>query len=377
LPALLRVLSAAVEEGRVPGVVAAVSTKDRMLFGAAFGLASTVPSQPMQLTSVFRIASMTKLVTSVAVMMLVEEGRADLGLPLSAYVKGFRQPEVLVDFDAAMTTWSTRPASREATLRELLSHTGGYGYWFLHEPLRLASGSDPDLVHPPFLIADPGQRFAYSTSADVIGLLVGAVSGLPLDQFFRERIFDPLGMPDTGFRRPADRSRLTHVHRRSGNGFRPLPLETVDHPVRGGGGLYSTAGDYSRLLRCLLRGGELDGVRILAPDSVAEISRNQIGDNEALMQRTAMADRSNDFIFMDGSQKFGFGVMVETQSRPGMRAKCSWSWAGVMNTYFWVDPGRDLAAVLLLQLAPFANRASVELLRQFEAAVYLEYAHGG
>lgn len=358
----------------MPGVVAAVSTKDRVLYEAAFGLASTLPTQPMQLNCVFRIASMTKLVTSVAVMMLVEEGRADLELPLSAYVKGFRQPEVLVEFDAATTTWSTRPATREASLRELLSHTGGYGYWFLHEPLRLASGSDPDLVHPPFLIADPGQQFAYSTSTDVIGLLVAALSGRTLDQFFKERIFDSLGMPDTGYRRPADRSRLTHIHRRSGNGFRSLPLETEDHPVRAGGGLYSTAGDYSRLLRCLLRGGELDGVRILAPGSVAEISRNQIGDHKALMQRTAMADRSNDFIFMDGSQKFGFGVMIETQRRAGMRAVGSWSWAGITNTFFWVDPERGLASVLLLQLAPFANSASVELLQQFEAAVYSECA---
>ena len=374
MPDLPSVLRAAIDEGRVPGVVAIVGTSDRNLHAAAHGLAGTSPARAMHLDSVFRIASMTKLVTSIAVMLLVEEGRAELDAPLSRYVPGFRQPEVLAEFDVVTGAWSTRPATREASLRELLSHTGGYGYWFLHEPLRLASGSDPDLIHPPFLIADPGTQFAYSTSTDVVALVVEPLSGMPLERFFASRIFAPLGMSDSGYRLPSDRSRLTQVHRRSGDGFRALPLETSDHPVRGGGGLYSTAPDYSRLLRCLLRGGELDGVRLVSGSSVAEITHNQIGDLEANMQRTVLSDRSNDFIFMDGSQKFGFGVMIESRNRPGMRATGSWSWAGITNTYFWVDPVNDLMAVLLMQLAPFANRAAVDLLQQFEAAVYRDHA---
>jgi CubicO group peptidase (beta-lactamase class C family) len=316
-------------------------------------------------------------VTSVAIMTLVDDGRVDLDAPLGAYLPGFVQPEVLVDFDADTAQYSTRPATREARLRELLSHTGGYGYWFLHEALRLASGSEPDLFDPPFLIFDPGTSFAYSTSADVVGQLVEPVTGLALDRYFDEVIFTPLGMVDTGFRRPLRLERLAHVHRRNGAGFRQLPLEHGDHPVRGGGGLYSTAGDYARLLRCLLRGGELDGVRILSEAAVAEITRNQIGELEAGMQRTALADRSNDFIFMDGSQKFGFGVMIETAGKRGGRAIGSFSWAGIVNTYFWVDPARDLAAVLMLQLAPFASRASVELLGEFEAAVYSDWQREG
>jgi CubicO group peptidase (beta-lactamase class C family) len=357
----------------VPGVVACVCSRDRELHASAFGLADSSALRPMRFNSVFRIASMTKLVTSVAVMQLVEEGRVSLDATLRQYLIGFRQPEVLVDFDAATGAYTTRPATRDATLRELLSHTGGYGYWFLHDALRQASGSEPNLVDPPFLIDDPGRQFAYSTSADVIGQLIEPLAGCSLDVFFARRIFEPLAMPDTGFRRPADRSRLTAVHRRRAAGFQALPLETADHPVRGGGGLYSTAPDYSRLLRCLLRGGELDGTRILAASSVAEITRNQIGDLEARMQRSALADRSNDFIFMDGSQKFGFGVMIETRDRPGGRAAGSWSWAGIANTYFWVDPVAGLAVVLLLQTAPFANRASVGLLQEFEAAVYADF----
>ncbi len=283
------------------------------------------------------------------------------------------QPEVLVELDPETARYTTRPAAREATLRELLSHTGGYGYWFLHEPLRIASGPEPDLFDPPFLITDPGTDFAYSTSTDVIGRLVEPVSGLALDRFFAERIFAPLGLVDTGYGLPRERDRLARVHRRSGTGFRELPLETRDHPVRGGGGLYSTAGDYTRLLRCLLRGGELEGVRLLSEAAVGEITRNQIGPHAARMQRTALAERSNDFIFMDGSQKFGFGVMIETRDKPGGRARGSYGWGGIVNTWFWVDPARELAAVLMLQLAPFANRASVALLQEFETAVYTDW----
>ena len=313
---------------------------------------------------------MTKLVTAVAIMRLVDDGAVDLDATLAEYVPGFVQPEVLATFDVATGRYETRPATRDATLRELLSHTGGYGYWFLHEPLRAASGADPDLFDPPFLIADPGERFAYSTSTDVAGRLIEPVTGLTLDAYFAAAIFGPLGMPDTGFRRPRDLERLVHVHRRSGRGFRQLPLEDSDHPVRGGGGLYSTAGDYARLLACLLNGGELDGTRVLSEGAVSEIVRNQIGGLEATMQRTALQERSNDFIFMDGSQKFGLGVMIETAQRPGRRSVGSYSWAGILNTYFWVDPARDLSAVLMLQIAPFASRASVELLERFETAVY-------
>lgn len=335
------------------------------------------PEGAMQPDTVCRIASMTKLVTSVAIMTLADEGQVDLEATLADYVPGFRQPEVLVDFDPESGAWSTRPATRDATLRELLSHTGGYGYWWLHEPLRVASGREPDLFHPPFLIADPGTGFAYSTSTDVIGLLFEPVTGLPLDAYLAERILAPLGMQDTAFRLPREIGRLAHVHRRSGDGFRQLPLETEDHPVRGGGGLYSTAPDYMRLLRCLLRGGELDGTRILSPGAVAEISRNQIGDRMAKMQRTAVAVRSNDFIFMDGSQRFGFGVMIETRQHPGKREIGAYGWGGIVNTFFWVDPARDLAAVLMLQLAPFASRPAVEALDRFETAVYTDFFQEG
>jgi CubicO group peptidase (beta-lactamase class C family) len=373
LQAVNRALAGAVDAGRIPGVVAAVSSSDACLYQAAFGAAATDPYRPMAADSIFSIASMTKLVTSCAIMILVDEGKVQLDAPLADYLPGFVQPDVLVEFDAATGRYTTRPSARPATIRELLSHTGGYGYWFLDEPLRAASGPLPDLFSPPFLIADPGTRFRYSTSADVVGQLVEPVAGLPLDAFFETRLFSPLGMPDTGFRRPADPARVARVHRRSGQSFRQLPLDELDNDVRGGGGLYSTAVDYSRLLRCLMQGGELDGIRLLSDRAVGEITRNQIGDCMADMQRTALVDRSNDFVFMNGTQKFGFGVMVETEKRPGKRSVGSYGWGGIFNTYFWVDPARDLAAVLMMQLAPFAGRASIEVLDEFEVAVYEDW----
>ena len=373
LRAIDEALTEAVEAGQVPGCVAAVGSSAACEYLGCYGMASSSTEVAMAADTVFRIASMTKLVTAIAVMRLVDEGRVELDATMSDYVSGFVQPEVLVEFDPGSGRYSTRPASRDATLRELLSHTGGYGYWWLHEPLRVVSGADPNLLDPPFLIAEPGSGFAYSTSADVIGRLFRPVTGGPIETYFERHIFTPLSMPDTGFQRPAELSRLAHVHRRRGGSYREIEIEEHDPEPRGGGGLFSTAGDYLRLLRCLLRGGEIDGIRLLSGSAVNEIASNQIGDFEARMQRTALAERSNDFIFMDGTQKFGFGVMIETAGRPGMRSVGSYGWGGIVNTYFWVDPDRDLAAVLMLQIAPFASRPCVDLMNAFEQAVYRSF----
>lgn len=324
------------------------------------------PHRPMRTDAVFRIASMTKPVTSIAVLMLVDDGLVSLDEPLAAYVPGFVQPPVLESFDPRTGHYTTRPAARDATLRELLSHTGGYGYWFLDEPLRAASGDVPNLVDPPFLVADPGQTFSYSSSHDVAGRVVEAATGIPLGDFFDDRIFGPVGMTDTGFELPADPTRLVPISVRENGEFRQLPNEVDGHPARGGGGLYSTLADYLALLGCLLRGG----APLLEPATAAELGRNQIGELTAMPQKTAFSERTNDFIFMDGTQKYGLGVMVETHGRPGCRSAGSFGWAGILNTYFWVDPRADVAAVLLMQLKPFADPGCVEALGRFETAVY-------
>jgi methyl acetate hydrolase len=365
-PAIDSVLDDLVRGGLVPGVVASVFSRDEGLYFGTAGTHGGAQARALEVDSVFRIASMTKLVTSVAVLILVDEGRVALDSPLAQYIPGFRQPEVLASFDPATGAYDTRPARRDATLRELLSHTGGYGYWFLDEPLRAASGSTPDLFDPPFLMHEPGTQFAYSSSHDIAGLVIEAVTGVSLPRFFDERIFQRLGMGDTGFEPPAVTERLVPIARRATEGFEFEPNEVHGHSPRGGGGLYSTAIDYSHFLMCLSNGGN----PLLRAHTTAELMRNQIGDLTAMRQTTALPSRTNDFIFMDGTQKFGLGVMIETRDQPGRRARGSLGWAGIFNTYFWLDPRTGIGAVILMQLQPFADPGCVEACERFEAAVY-------
>jgi CubicO group peptidase (beta-lactamase class C family) len=213
---------------------------------------------------------------------------------------------------------------------------------------------------------EPGSCFAYSSSHDVAGLVVEAVTGIPIDRFFAERIFRPLGMADSGFEPPTAPNRLVHVAVREAGGFAPLDNETRGQAPRGGGGLYSTAGDYVRFLGCLFRGG----APLLQPGTAEVAGLNQIGDLLAGRQSTALPSRTNDFVFMDGTQQYGLGVMVETRDQPGRRARGSYGWAGIYNTYFWLDPRTGVGAVLFMQLQPFADPGCVEVLGHFEAAVY-------
>ena len=364
------VLREAVEAGDVPAVVAAVTDKDGEVYRAAVGLAQTSASRNVEIDSVFRIASMTKVVTSLAVMMLLDEGKVELDAPLASYLPSYRQPGVLAAFDDRSGAFTTRGCAQAITPRHLLTHTGGYGYWFLDRPLRALTTGAPELFDPPFLMTPPGEKFAYSIGTDVLGQIVEPVSGLRLDDFFRERIFAPLDMPDTGFELPADPGRLVAAHARAEDSFVERISERTGNAPRGGGGLYSTASDYLKLLRLFLNGGRIGGVRLLERATIESMSQNQIGALDAAPQKTAEPEYSNDFIFMDGTQRFGFGFMIETRDRQGGRRVGSYSWGGILNTYFWVDPRAGIAAVILMQVSPFADPACVELYRKFESAVY-------
>ena len=288
------------------------------------------------------------------------------------YFREFRQPPVLESFDRESLRYTTRSAARAITVRDLLTHTAGYGYWFLNPELRALLTGDPEYYDPPFLMHEPGTRFQYGVSTDVLGQLIAPVSGSPLAEFFSRRLFEPLGMRDTGFDVPRDGSRLANVQVRREDGFIELPNEAAGESPRGGGGLYSTADDYLALLRLLLRSGEHDGRRLLAARSVRELASNQIGGLRAERQTTAAPERTCDFLFMDGTQQFGLGVLVETRVRHSGRAAGSYGWAGILNTYFWVDPAADLAAVVLMQQSPFATGVCVDLCDAFELGVYRE-----
>ena len=364
------VLAQFVDEQSVPGVLGVVTDTDHTVYTGAFGAARRREAVAVAPDTVYRIASMTKPLTSAAVMLLVDDGAVELDAPLSRYVPGYRQPDVLVSFDAPTCEYVTRPAKSELTVRQLLSHTSGYGYWFLDEPLLLALDGPPDLLNAPFLMADPGRQFRYSTSTDVVAQLIQPVSGRPFGEFLAQRLLRPLGMRDTGYEPPASSDRLASVFVRDEHGFSELEPETQGQPPRGGGGLYSTAEDYCRFMRMILNRGAVAGKQLLSRGAVAEMIRNQIGDLSAQVQTTAFPQRTNDFIFMNGTQKFGLGFALESRDQPRGRPSGSASWAGIYNTYFWIDFDNAFAAAIFMQVQPFADTWCVAARRAFEQTLY-------
>lgn len=381
-----RTLRAATEAGDIPGVVAAATTADGTIFEAAYGVRTLPDGTPMTLDTVFRIASMTKAITATAAMQLVEQGRLALDAPAGEVVPGLAAPQVLEGFDAAGQP-RLRPARTPITLRRLLTHTAGFGYdtW---NPDLLAYAKMRDI--PPArtgklaalgmpLTFDPGSAWQYGINIDWAGRMIEAVSGLDLETYFRRHICGPLGMTDTGFLvRPDMEARLATVHaRREG---RLDPLRSDINPPReffpGGGGLYSTAGDYLRFLRMLLRGGELDGTRVLAAETVALMGRNHIGALEVQPMLTSLPAMSNDFEAFPGMpKKWGLSFMINTQKVPGGRSAGSLAWAGLNNTYFWLDPQAGVAGTIMTQVLPFGDPTVLRLLEAFETGIYR--ARGG
>ncbi|HEX6994101.1 MAG TPA: serine hydrolase domain-containing protein [Gammaproteobacteria bacterium] len=371
LEAVDEVLERAAAEHLVPGAVAIVTDRRGVLHEAAFGLASTREQRPMRTDTVFRIASMTKPLTAVAVLMLAEEGKLALDDPLARHLPGYAQPQVLEWFDAESGKYTVRPAKRDVTIRDLLTHTSGYGYWFLDREILIEAQGRIEYFNPPFLMHDPGERFSYGIGTDVLGQIIEPLSGMPLARFFAERITAPLGMTETGFDVPEDRARLAGVHDCRDDRFDDAPAEARSEAPRGGGGLYSTARDYAAFVRLLLNGGVTDrGERLLGAESVAAMTRNQIGDLRVVTPRSVFPPRTLDFSFLDGTQQFGFNLAIETRARPGRRAPGSWGWAGIFNTYFWGDPTAGIGVVLMMQLRPFCEPRCLRVLDDLEKAIY-------
>ena len=272
-------------------------------------------------------------------------------------------------FDYRSGKYTSYPPAQPITVRQLLTHTSGYGYWFLNAELRALTSDAPEYYNPPFLMSEPGSRFSYGISTDVLGQLIAPLSGVELETFLQQRILGLLGMRDTGFKVPAD-ARLATLSALTKDGCVETPNETAGEGPRGGGALYSTARDYLVLLRLLLNEGRLDDLQLLRAESVREMTRNQIGELTAERQTTAAPHRTDDFLFMDGSQKFGFGVLIETRGKPNGRAAGCYGWAGIYNTYFWVDPTTQIGAVVFMQMSPFSAPVCIELCDRFEISVY-------
>lgn len=367
------VLSAAVARGEIPGVVAIATTRSGIIYEGAFGAADLPSRRPLRTASLFRIASMTKPVTSVAVMQLVEAGRLRLDDPASKYFPELADIKVFERFDARTGAYSLRPATKTITVRHLLTHTAGFGYDFTSPIVR---DLKLDRFAPGPLVFEPGDEWLYGSSSTWAGRLVETLSGQPLETYFRERIFTPLGMRDTFYNVPADkRARLVTVHRRTGDTtFTVEPVQppfTIERPI-GDGGLSSTAADYARFLQVLLNGGAREGTRVLASDTVALMGQNHIGALTVPALKTAMPDRSADWNILvnGGRDKWGLGFLIAAAPPPGKRSPGSLSWGGINNTYFWVDPARGVAGAILMQFLPFADPRALAVHDAFERAIY-------
>ncbi len=362
-----------VERKEIPGVVAMAADRSRVIYQGAFGRADIAAARPLRLDALFRIASMTKPVTAVAAMQLVERGRVALDDPAQKYFPDFANQSVLESFDAATGAYKLRPATKPVTVRHLFTHTSGLGYRFTSPILRDFKPRAGDTARP--LLFEPGGQWMYGTSTDWLGRLVEKISGLALDEYFRRRIFAPLQMSDTFYDVPqAKQPRLVAAHRRQADGslvkLPAQPRPTGFKPV-GGGGLSSTAGDYIRFTRMLLNGGILDGARILSAGSVEAMAQNQIGSVGVPALRSSAPSVSDDFSFIaDGRDKWGLGFLITSDAVPGKRSAGSLSWGGVNNTYFWVDRASGVAGVIMMQFLPFADRKALALYDAFERGVY-------
>jgi methyl acetate hydrolase len=373
--ALDAVLQRAVARGSVPGVVAAAADRNGIVYRGAAGRASSQPDRPMAVDAIFGIASMTKAVTSVALMQLVDEKKVGLDAAASEYLPPFAKVSVITSFDEKTGAYTVKPASRPITIRHLLTHTSGLGYSFTSPIVRDFKPRNGDAFEVGPLLFEPGADWVYGTSTDWIGRLVEAVSGKDLDAYFRERIFAPLGMRDTHFNVPETAlPRLAPAWRRQADGtLTELPSRPPQRVTNfnGGGGLSSTAADYIRFLQMLLNGGQLDGARILSAASVDQMSRNQIGAVNVHAIKSAQPALSADFSFVnEGKDKWSLGFQITGETEPGLRSAGSLSWGGINNTYFWLDPSRGVAGVILMQFLPFADASALSVYRDFERAVY-------
>jgi methyl acetate hydrolase len=361
------------------------ATEAGVVYEGVFGSRRLREGPPMTRDTIFRIASMVKLITSVAALRLVEQGKLSLEAPVPNIDPVIAAPQVLEGFDPTGKP-VLRPAKRPISLHDLLTHTAGFVYrlWdadalkYYRALDKLPITYRSQLPRNP-LMFDPGERWQYGGNIDWVGRIVQAVSGERLDVHFRKHIFQPLGMNDTSFViSPAQWTRIASGHHRRPDGS--LTAEPMKHQPKwppspqsfsGGGGIYSTAPDYLILLRMLMQGGAINGVRILRPDTVALMGQNQIGRIDVGVLRTTVPAVSNDVDFFPGIKlKWGFGHMITTQPVPEGRSAGSLTWAGIYNTYYWLDPKKRIAAVFMTQVLPFADERVLRVYRRFERGIY-------
>ncbi len=361
-----------VDDGRLNGATGIVLRDGKIIYHKAFGYSNIEKKIPMQKDQIFRIASMTKPIVSVAVMMLWEEGKFSLDDPISNFIPAFKKTQVLDKYNPKDTSFTTLPAKREITIRHLLSHTSGIGYPQIGSPYAVAIYKKyninggigtangplkqmiPKIAELP-LFNQPGEKFLYGLNTDVLGYLVELVSGMPLDKFLQEKIFAPLGMKDSYFYLPAEKySRLVKLYKQNDNG-KILPYDenlsvggSTDFPLNkngeyfsGGAGLSSTAYDYALFCQMLINGGVLNNARILSPHTISLMTTNQIGN----------------FLMWDNPGEIrqfglGFGLYLEKAKPVLPVGEGSYTWGGMFATHFWIDPKNKLVVVFMRNVWP-------------------------
>jgi CubicO group peptidase (beta-lactamase class C family) len=363
-----------IKDGQMNGAVALVLHNGKIMYHKSFGYASKEKNELMKNDHIFRIASMTKPIVSVAAMILFEEGKFLLDDPVSKFIPEFKNPTVFDKYNAADTTYTTTPAKREITVRHLLSHTSGIGYAQIGSPQANAvyykNGINggigtpystlkqiiPKLAKLP-LFNHPGEAFLYGLNTDVLGYLVEVISGMPLDRFLKEKLFDPLGMKDSYFFLPAEKqNRLVPLYMQDNTGalriqdsvislngtfWRDFPKTNDGSYFSGGAGLSSTASDYAVFCQMLLNGGEYNGIRILSSHTISLMTKNQIGNHVMW----GNPDNPNRF-------GLGFGVYTEKSEASLPLAAGSFDWAGMFASHFWIDPENKIVAVFMRNVWP-------------------------
>ncbi len=375
-------LQQSVAEGQIPGVVALVARNGKIVYHKAFGNADGETGRRQKTDDIFRIASQTKAITATAVMMLWEEGKFQLDDPIAKYIPEFKNPQVLQSFRYGDTSYTTRPANKEITIRHLLTHTSGLGYSMIDgdERMRMiyqkADATELFVTDEVYigdfvkkvaklpLHHDPGERYTYSLGLDVLGYLVEIVSGMPFDRFLRERLFDPLGMDDTWFYLPADKAnRLVDVQHKVDGQWQTLPhtFYDPDYPIKGartffagGAGLSSTAKDYATFLHMYLNGGELNGVRILSRTTIATMMANQTG---------------NLFGGDEEDHGLAFGMLTgRGVAKGGLGGEGTFVWGGYFNTQYFADPSEGVVGILMKQTQGSTNDQTSWKFRQMVGA---------
>jgi CubicO group peptidase (beta-lactamase class C family) len=372
-------LRRAVNSGSIHGVVAAAATADGVIFEGAFGTRDVTTGVPMTSDTVVWIASMTKAITGACAMQLVERGKLALDADITKILPALGRAQVLEGFNTDGTP-RLRAPRRAITLRHLLTHTSGHAYdmWNANIGRYIEATGTPSIISCKNaalmlpLASDPGEKWEYGIAIDWAGKAVEAVSGQTLAQYMQDNIFNPLGMTDTGFKIGASqRRRLAKIHTRTRGSLTPTDIEIPQEPefYMGGGGLYATVGDYLKFARMIMHGGTLNGVQVLRPETVALMSQNAMGELVCNPMKTAAPSFTNDVDFLAG-MKWGLSFLINPEPLPSGRSAGSLAWAGLANSYYWIDPKRQVAGVYATQLLPFFDQSAVQTFEAFETAVY-------